>query len=74
MILEDCKVPAANLLGKEGEGFKFAMAGLDGGRINIGKYNSKFITKKNEHHIQMCLEKNNEKDLYSFISCINIIM
>jgi alkylation response protein AidB-like acyl-CoA dehydrogenase len=35
VILEDCKVPAANLLGKEGEGFKFAMGGLDGGRINI---------------------------------------
>lgn len=29
------KVPAANLLGEEGEGFKFAMKGLDGGRINI---------------------------------------
>ena len=30
------KVPAKNLLGSEGEGFKFAMKGLDGGRINIG--------------------------------------
>lgn len=28
-------MPARNLLGKEGEGFKFAMKGLDGGRINI---------------------------------------
>lgn len=33
---KDVKVPAKNLLGKEGEGFKFAMKGLDGGRINIG--------------------------------------
>jgi alkylation response protein AidB-like acyl-CoA dehydrogenase len=32
----DCRVPAENLIGSEGEGFKFAMAGLDGGRINIG--------------------------------------
>jgi alkylation response protein AidB-like acyl-CoA dehydrogenase len=32
---EDCKVPAENLVGGEGEGFKIAMAGLDGGRINI---------------------------------------
>ncbi len=32
---EDCRVPASNRLGAEGEGFKFAMAGLDGGRINI---------------------------------------
>ena len=33
---EDCVIPAANLLGKEGEGFKLAMVALDGGRIGIG--------------------------------------
>ena len=32
---DDCRVPAVNRIGEEGEGFKFAMAGLDGGRINI---------------------------------------
>ncbi|HMK89715.1 MAG TPA: acyl-CoA dehydrogenase family protein [Methylocystis sp.] len=32
----DCVVPAENLLGAEGAGFKIAMAGLDGGRLNIG--------------------------------------
>jgi len=32
---DDCHVPVANRIGEEGEGFKFAMAGLDGGRINI---------------------------------------
>jgi len=32
---DDCRVPQANRIGGEGEGFKFAMAGLDGGRINI---------------------------------------
>ena len=32
---DDCEVPAANLLGTEGEGFRYAMAGLDGGRLNI---------------------------------------
>jgi alkylation response protein AidB-like acyl-CoA dehydrogenase len=32
---ENCRVPAANLIGKEGDGFKIAMAGLDGGRLNI---------------------------------------
>jgi alkylation response protein AidB-like acyl-CoA dehydrogenase len=31
----NCRVPAANLIGKEGDGFKIAMAGLDGGRLNI---------------------------------------
>ncbi|ADZ70335.1 isobutyryl-CoA dehydrogenase [Polymorphum gilvum] len=33
---EDCRVPKANLVGTEGEGFRIAMAGLDGGRLNIG--------------------------------------
>ena len=32
---DDCKVPADHLLGEEGKGFKYAMAGLDGGRLNI---------------------------------------
>ena len=32
---DDCDVPAANLLGEEGRGFAYAMAGLDGGRLNI---------------------------------------
>ena len=35
IVLEDCAVPASNLLGKEGEGFKIAMNTLDGGRIGI---------------------------------------
>jgi len=36
VIFEDCKVPVANRIGAEGEGFRIAMSGLDGGRINIG--------------------------------------
>ena len=36
LILEEARVPAANLLGTEGQGFKIAMSGLDGGRLNIG--------------------------------------
>ena len=35
MIFDECRVPAANVLGKEGEGFKQAMKILDGGRISI---------------------------------------
>jgi len=35
LVLEDVKVPAENLLGQEGEGFKIAMATLDGGRAGI---------------------------------------
>lgn len=35
VIMDKVRVPAENRLGKEGEGFRFAMAGLDGGRLNI---------------------------------------
>ncbi|OOV87521.1 acyl-CoA dehydrogenase family protein [Oceanospirillum linum] len=35
ITFEDVRVPARNILGKEGDGFKIAMKGLDGGRINI---------------------------------------
>jgi len=35
VILQNCRIPARNLLGAEGEGFKIAMTGLDGGRLNI---------------------------------------
>ncbi|MCE9522361.1 MAG: isobutyryl-CoA dehydrogenase [Alphaproteobacteria bacterium] len=36
VIFEDCRVPVANIIGSEGDGFRIAMMGLDGGRINIG--------------------------------------
>ena len=35
VMFEDCTVPLGNRIGAEGEGFKIAMQGLDGGRINI---------------------------------------
>ena len=35
LIIEDCRIPAANRLGNEGDGFLIAMTGLDGGRIGI---------------------------------------
>ncbi|KAB2659355.1 acyl-CoA dehydrogenase [Brucella tritici] len=35
VIFDNCRVPAENLLGEEGTGFRIAMAGLDGGRLNI---------------------------------------
>lgn len=36
VIFENCRVPVTNRVGSEGQGFKIAMAGLDGGRLNIG--------------------------------------
>ena len=36
VIFEKCRVPVANRIGGEGDGFTIAMMGLDGGRINIG--------------------------------------
>jgi alkylation response protein AidB-like acyl-CoA dehydrogenase len=35
VVFQDVRIPAANRLGPEGHGFKIAMAGLDGGRLNI---------------------------------------
>jgi alkylation response protein AidB-like acyl-CoA dehydrogenase len=35
VLFEDCRVPAESRIGEEGIGFKIAMAGLDGGRLNI---------------------------------------
>jgi len=36
VIFENCRVPVTNRIGAEGQGFKIAMGGLDGGRLNIG--------------------------------------
>ena len=36
VLFDNCRVPVANRIGAEGYGFNIAMAGLDGGRINIG--------------------------------------
>jgi alkylation response protein AidB-like acyl-CoA dehydrogenase len=35
VLFENCRVPVGNLLGQEGDGFRIAMMGLDGGRLNI---------------------------------------
>jgi butyryl-CoA dehydrogenase len=35
VLLDDCRIPAENLIGEEGEGLKIALSGLEGGRIGI---------------------------------------
>lgn len=36
LIFDDCRIPIRNRIGVEGDGFRIAMRGLDGGRVNIG--------------------------------------
>ncbi len=36
VLFDDCRIPASNMVGAPGDGFKIAMKGLDGGRLNIG--------------------------------------
>ncbi len=35
IVFEDCRIPAANLIGEEGQGYRIALSGLEGGRIGI---------------------------------------
>jgi alkylation response protein AidB-like acyl-CoA dehydrogenase len=35
IVFENCRIPAANLIGEEGQGYKIALSGLEGGRIGI---------------------------------------
>jgi alkylation response protein AidB-like acyl-CoA dehydrogenase len=52
VTFEDMKVPAANLLGEEGEGFKIAMANLDVGRIGIAAQALGIAEGAMEHAVQ----------------------
>ncbi|MFE4705000.1 acyl-CoA dehydrogenase [Peribacillus simplex] len=52
VTFEDLKVPTANLLGKEGEGFKIAMANLDAGRIGIAAQALGIAEGAMEHAVQ----------------------
>ena len=36
IVFEDCRIPAQNLIGEEGQGYRIALSGLEGGRIGIG--------------------------------------
>ncbi|XGA78776.1 acyl-CoA dehydrogenase family protein [Halomonas sp. CH40] len=56
ITFEDVRVPAINMLGNEGDGFKIAMKGLDGGRINIATCSigtaQQAINKAKEHMLE----------------------
>lgn len=57
LIFENCRVPAANLLGKEGQGFKIAMATLDGGRIGVAAQSVGIAQAALEHAIKYSKER-----------------
>ena len=57
VIMEDCRIPAENRVGAEGDGFKFGMSGLDGGRINIGACSLGGATKALESSLAYTKER-----------------
>lgn len=57
LVFKDCRVPAANLLGKEGEGFKIAMSTLDGGRIGVAAQATGIAEAALQHAIDYTKER-----------------
>lgn len=57
VIMENCRIPAENLLGKEGEGFKIAMTTLDGGRIGVAAQSVGIAQGALEHAIKYSKER-----------------
>ena len=57
LIFENCRIPAANLLGKEGQGFKIAMTTLDGGRIGVAAQSVGIGQAALEHAIKYSKER-----------------
>jgi alkylation response protein AidB-like acyl-CoA dehydrogenase len=57
IIFENCFIPEENLLGKEGEGFKYAMSGLDRGRISIGAIACGLAQRALEESVKYSLER-----------------
>jgi len=57
LILEDCRIPADNRLGNEGDGFLIAMTGLDGGRIGIAAQSVGVATAAFDAAVQYARER-----------------
>lgn len=67
LILEDCRVPAENLMGEEGRGFYYAMEGINGGRLNIASCSLGAAQWAMEDTLQyVCERKQFSKPLISF--------
>src|SRR2546427_8905268 len=57
LTLEDVRLPADHLLGEEGEGFGYAMPGLDGGRLGIAVQAVGIARRALEHSLAYCAER-----------------
>ncbi len=57
LLFDNCKVPASNLIGKEGEGFKQCMQILDGGRISIAALSVGIAQAALEHSIKYAKQR-----------------
>lgn len=57
IIFENCRIPATNLLGKEGDGFKIAMTSLDGGRIGVAAQAVGIAQSALEHAVRYAKER-----------------
>ena len=57
LIFDNCKVPASNLIGKEGEGFKQCMQILDGGRISIAALSVGIAQAALDHSIKYAKQR-----------------
>ena len=57
LVFQDCIIPVANRLGKEGEGFKVAMQTLDGGRIGVAAQALGIATAALDHAVKYSKER-----------------
>ncbi|HWA22193.1 MAG TPA: acyl-CoA dehydrogenase family protein [Caulobacterales bacterium] len=57
ITFEDCRIPAVNLIGKEGSGFLYAMQALDGGRLNIAACSLGGATEALERALEYARER-----------------
>ncbi len=57
ILFENCRVPAANLLGDEGMGLKIALSGLEGGRIGIASQSRGHGARRLRRGAGLCKER-----------------
>jgi alkylation response protein AidB-like acyl-CoA dehydrogenase len=70
IILEDCRLPARNLLGKEGHGFPDAMKVLDGGRISIAALGVGMAQGAYEHALRYVKQRKQFGQFLAEFECI----